>query len=238
MNTAEKQKIWESYKRHIELLAKVNNSYVYVMEYPNKYLYLSDNLSHFFESDLNELLLSHPEENIFAALIHPEDLQIQNSFQKKLMEFIQNQPVEKRKDFKYITELRGKNTAGAYIRIINQIQILELDENGNPWLIMGIADLSHHTTPLDNIKVQVVNFITGETFPLNKFEKKELVNFTPREKEVLLLIKAGMHSKEISDKLFVSIHTVNKHRQNIMQKMNADSILEAIEFARKSGLLD
>ena len=31
-----------------------------------------------------------------------------------------------------------------------------------------------------------------------------------------------MLSKEISDRLSVSIHTVNKHRQNIMQKMNAD----------------
>ena len=47
-----------------------------------------------------------------------------------------------------------------------------------------------------------------------------------------------MQSKEISDKLFVSIHTVNKHRQNIMQKMNADNIIAVIEYARKLGLLD
>jgi DNA-binding CsgD family transcriptional regulator len=182
--------------------------------------------------------LSPSEEDIFAARIHPEDLQIQNSFQMKLLEFIFNQPIETRKNFKYIAEFRGKNTAEEYVRIINQIQILELDENGNPWLIMGIADLSHNTAPLDTIKIQVVNYVTGETFPLIKFEEKELVEFTPREKEILHLIKSGMFSKEISDKLSVSIYTVNKHRQNIMQKMNANSILEAIEYARKLGLLD
>ena len=32
MNAAERQKIWESHKKHIELLAKVNNSYVYVVD--------------------------------------------------------------------------------------------------------------------------------------------------------------------------------------------------------------
>lgn len=39
-------------------------------------------------------------------------------------------------------------------------------------------------------------------------------------------------------KFAISIHTVNKHRQNMMQKMNADNIIEAIEYARKLGLLD
>ena len=47
-----------------------------------------------------------------------------------------------------------------------------------------------------------------------------------------------MLSKKISNKLSVSIHTVNKHRQNIMQKMNANNIIEAMEYARKLGLLD
>lgn len=52
------------------------------------------------------------------------------------------------------------------------------------------------------------------------------------------MVSKGMLSKEISDKLFLSIHTVNKHRQNIMQKMNTNNVLEAIDYARKLGLLD
>jgi len=52
------------------------------------------------------------------------------------------------------------------------------------------------------------------------------------------MIRKGMLSKEISDKLFLSIHTVNKHRQNIMQKMNTSNIIEALDYARKLGLTD
>lgn len=240
MNAAERQKIWESHKKHIELLAKVNNSYVYVVDNrKKKYIYMSGNLQHFLSADMDGLIQSHSEgEDFLAARIHPEDWQMLRAIYRKLLEFILNQPVEKRKDFKYITEFRGKNAEGEYVRVIMQQQILELDEDGNQWLTLGIADLSHNTTPLDSVKIQVVNFITGETFPLNMSEEKEPVEFTPREKEILQLIKSGMQSKEISDKLFVSIHTVNKHRQNIMQKMNADNIIAVIEYARKLGLLD
>lgn len=239
MDALEKQKIWESHKKHIELLARVNHSYVYVADCEKKkYLYMSDNLQQFFEADLDGLLQSHSEgDDLLEARIHPEDYKAIIAVHK-LMEFTLNQHIEKRKDFKHIFEFRGKNAEGEYVRLILQQQILELDESGSPWLLLGIGDLSPNTGPLDNLRIKVVNFTTGETLPFNTFEEKEFIELTQREKEILLLIKTGMLSKEISDKLSLSIHTVNKHRQNIMQKMNADNIIEAIDYVRKLGLLD
>lgn len=238
MNRAERDKIWESHKDHIELLAAVNNSYVFVGDIMQmKYLYMSQNLQQFFDVDLNDLLEFRPGgEDFLAARIHPDDYRVLSAA-NKVLEFTLDQPIEKRKDFKHIFEFRGKNADGDYVRLINQHQILELDENGDPWLLMGIADISPNTAPLE-VKVHTVNFITGETLHLNKVEEKELIELTRREKEVLLLIRSGMLSKEISDTLSVSIHTVNKHRQNIMRKMNAGNIIEALEYGRKLGLLD
>ena len=54
------------------------------------------------------------------------------------------------------------------------------------------------------------------------------VLLTPREREILALAKEGMFSKEISEKLNISIHTVNRHRQNILEKLQVDNIIEAI----------
>ena len=64
------------------------------------------------------------------------------------------------------------------------------------------------------------------------------IKLTKREIEILKLVNKGMFSKEISDNLSISVHTVNNHRQNILQKMNTDNVLEAINYARKLGLLD
>lgn len=238
MNAEKKQKIWEAHKRHIELLSKVNNSYVFVVEQHVKYLYLSDSYIRFFGYNPDTLEFQNKEETYFESRIHPEDLIALSNTQERLFEYLQTTQANKILEYKLVYEFRVLNSDNKYVRIISQHQVLEIDENGNPWLVMGIADLSPNTAPLDNIKIQVVNFITGKTLPLNKFEEKGLIEFTPREKEILLLIKSGMLSKEISSRLSVSIHTVNKHRQNIMQKMNADNIIEAIEYARKLGLLD
>lgn len=49
MNAERKQKIWEAHKKHIELIAKVNNSYVFVVEQHVKYLYLSGSYIRFLD---------------------------------------------------------------------------------------------------------------------------------------------------------------------------------------------
>lgn len=55
-----------------------------------------------------------------------------------------------------------------------------------------------------------------------------------REKEVLALIAEGYSSKQIADKLFISNHTVESHRKNLMEKFGASNmpvvIRKAIEY--------
>ena len=48
----------------------------------------------------------------------------------------------------------------------------------------------------------------------------------------------GVFSKEISNNLSISVHTVNNHRQNILQKMNTDNVVGANNLGRKLGLMD
>jgi DNA-binding NarL/FixJ family response regulator len=54
---------------------------------------------------------------------------------------------------------------------------------------------------------------------------------TEKEKEVLLLISEGLTSSEIGVKLNISKRTVDSHRQNIMQKMNLNSLPELIKYS-------
>lgn len=54
---------------------------------------------------------------------------------------------------------------------------------------------------------------------------------TEKEKEVLLLISEGLTSHEIADKLNISKRTVDSHRQNIMQKLNLNSLPELIRYS-------
>jgi len=58
-----------------------------------------------------------------------------------------------------------------------------------------------------------------------------------REKDVLNLICIGLTSKEVAEKLFISIKTVEVHRANILRKTNARNTAEIMIWAVKNNLI-
>ena len=64
------------------------------------------------------------------------------------------------------------------------------------------------------------------------------VKLTVREKEVLGLSAQGIPIKQIAPLLDLSVRTVEKHRSNIMGKMKATNIIEAIVIAQRNHLLN
>lgn len=66
----------------------------------------------------------------------------------------------------------------------------------------------------------------------------ELVQFTPREKEVLCLICEGRKAAEIADLLFISRRTVEGHWQKLLEKTSAPNVAALVVFAAKHGLLE
>lgn len=61
-------------------------------------------------------------------------------------------------------------------------------------------------------------------------------SLTPREIEIIKLIKAGMDTAKIAEKLFLSEETVKSHRKNIYFKLNINKVTELIAFADKNGI--
>lgn len=59
---------------------------------------------------------------------------------------------------------------------------------------------------------------------------------TRREKEILSLIAEGSTSQQIADKLFISPHTVDSHRKNLMEKFETNSIAVVIKLATEYKL--
>jgi len=60
---------------------------------------------------------------------------------------------------------------------------------------------------------------------------RQYAALTKREKEIIRFIANGASSKEIADSLFVSVHTVNTHRKNIIQKLDCKTFAAFLKFA-------
>ncbi|MEL6472448.1 MAG: response regulator [Pseudomonadota bacterium] len=63
-----------------------------------------------------------------------------------------------------------------------------------------------------------------------------LADLTPREREVLENLVQGLTNKGIADALGISTRTVEIHRANMMQKLQADSLSSALKIAFAAGL--
>ncbi len=79
--------------------------------------------------------------------------------------------------------------------------------------------------------------ITNAVFDLHSAEEQMHEFLTKRECEVLKLIASGLTNKQIANKLFITLKTVDTHRTRIMQKINLHSTADLTRYAIKSGLL-
>ncbi|MDE3088153.1 MAG: response regulator transcription factor [Chloroflexota bacterium] len=69
-------------------------------------------------------------------------------------------------------------------------------------------------------------------------EREAFDGLTDREQEVLKLIADGLTNQEIAERLTISVKTVERHRANIMGKLNLHSRTELVKYAIRKGLID
>lgn len=81
----------------------------------------------------------------------------------------------------------------------------------------------------------VLEVVLTETSPAES--ATETINLSPREIEIIQLIAEGMSSMEIANHLFLSHHTINSHRKNILRKLQIKSPAELIVKALDMGIV-
>jgi len=221
----------------LERMAEVENSSVTVLDlYQKKYIFLG---SRYIEPFDNAFIDHDPQDPFYySQFIHPDDLPIVMDSYKKAFDFFLSRPPEERKNYKLIQNFRQRDKYGTYLNLILQAVVLELDKKGNIWLILLLDDLLPDKISFDGVNRRLIDLKTGKICMFqNDFESNKKTILSRREIEVLGLVSKGFASKEIADKLFLSVNTVNNHRQNILEKVRASNTSEAVSYARNLGLL-
>lgn len=90
----------------------------------------------------------------------------------------------------------------------------------------------------DAVREKIFNSFTQNNPKLNKNIQVENPILSPRELEIVTLISLEYSGKEISDQLFISIHTVETHRKNIMKKLQTKNIIGLVKYALKNNLIN
>ena len=229
--------------RHIGVLAqmaRMSNSGVTIYDlYKRNHAFTSYNFPDLYAYDMERIRIE--DSDYFNSQLHPDDWA---QWTLNLMKFLHYifEPDRDKMRYKLILEYRIE-LGGKYVRVIEQIQALECDSQGNVWLALCLLDISPNQTSFTRMEARIFDMKTRQTiampdYPEYKVYEKDTPCLTNREKEILNLVREGFLSKEISDRLRISVHTVNTYRQRIIEKLDANNSQEAIRYAERLGLFD
>ena len=223
----------------LESLSIMQSSVISIFDLAQmEHVYLSPNFTELLGWDKNRV--AYPDNDYIDQRMHPDDLCQLKKVSDQLFSIILRVDPDWREQMKFIKVImdyrtQGKN--GSYVRVIEQHKLLELDQQGNAWLSMSVMDLSPDQDMNSLCRYRLVNTQTGELYHFPSLPTLGEQKLSFREQEILQLLAEGLISKQIADKLYISVNTVNTHRQRIIEKLSVSNTAEAVRYAGQLGLI-
>jgi hypothetical protein len=197
-----------------------------------KFLYASEQIRQMIGVNPAELNPMH-----FVEVTHPDDLG-RLGLLRALTFKVEKEVLETKKGSELASfSIRLRNPAGVYFNTLCQAYFFTCHiPCDKVYLLQVISNIDGFET-----KKKGYHHFLGKDLSYFRFPDKELLqigpDFSEREMEIINLIKSGLSSKQIADKLFLSVHTVNTHRRNILQECGKDNISNLIYELTEMGVL-
>ena len=196
-----------------------NKSYVYSAK-------LADELFIFQDEDVQEIE-SIWEEELFAKL-NSEDVLQKHLLELQFFQFIKTIPFEEHKDYCVVSRLRIADNPNQKALLHKMFYFTNATDKN-----VELALCLYHFDFLNSSLHHGMIINTANSAVIHQTEDGNRGFLSVREKEILKMIQDGKRSKEIAELLFISINTVNRHRQNILEKLRVGNMTEACVMAAK-----
>ena len=224
----------DEYKQIAALYARTENAVAVLsdMRANTSYIYygkVADKLQ-LAEPGTSTIIHSIWEKDILNR-IHPDDLHGKHLRELRFFHFLKGIPEKRRSDYYLSSQIRMCDAEGRYFPVLHRMFYVACQSNGSIWLALclynRLADYSNRHT--------IVNSADGNLILLGEIDGKELLS--EREKDILRLIQWGKKSRDIAETLSISINTVSRHRQNILEKLQVVNSVEAVRLAQELGVI-
>ena len=173
----------------------------------------------------------------FFEATHPDDMQRHSLSRAKLFKMAHDFFIAEKGTGLLSTNLRIRNGEGVYTNLLLQLFIFF---STIPYKSVFLLKVHTNIDWYKNLK-HGYHYYTGSNLSNFRFPDDELlklgVPFSDSEFEIIRLIESGMTSKQIAEKIFLSVHTVNTHRRNILIKSRKENISELIYELMEQGVL-
>ncbi len=179
---------------------------------------------------------------MFFECVHPEDIEVLlNQVLPDFANIVAEAAPEDKKNIQFQHNYRFKRKSGEFVNLLEQTYVLEIDDQGRGSAVLSNVILLNNTEQLPirwSAKILRNNSISETIFlKTHNVAEPKVKGITTRELDILRNLASGKTSKEIGNELFISRHTVDTHRRNLLSKLECRSVVELAQFAFKNGLL-
>lgn len=222
----------------LKAISKLCDMSYYIIDYYRKnFFYVSPNplfLSGYSQEEV--LKLGY---DFYGMCVPPEDLVFLFELNEAGFKFFYELPVERRDQATISYDFVLKNVNNNRLVMINhKLAPLLLTEDGNIWMAICLVTLSTKKSSGD-VHIIMQDDHTRYNFSREEklFKKIEVKKLTKKELEILNWVATGNCIDRISSSMNISTSTIKNHKTNILKKMQAENITEAVFNASKQGIL-
>lgn len=220
LNTEDFKNIAEAYTRTENCIAVLSD-----MQYDKSYIFSSKTS---LELGLNfhnsHVTIDSIWEEEMLKKIHPDDRMKKYVHELRFFRFLESVNIENRSEFSVFSKIRMQDKKGIYQWIRHRMFYFFSPYNRKLRFALCLYDIEWDQSALSS-RFLIINTVKGKVALEDKMDYNNILS--PREMEILKQIGEGLTSKEIADVLSISIHTVNRHRQNILEKLKVKNSVSA-----------
>ncbi|CCH52681.1 transcriptional regulator, LuxR family [Fibrisoma limi BUZ 3] len=191
----------------------------------HNYRFLSHNGAAFFGLPADEL-----HSKLFLdlfALIHPDDVDAYRRVIQKVDELLLGTEPTEINQYRFVMHYRLRR-GGTYLSLHEE----------RLFFANGIGQFESFALFKDVSAERLVNRVQLDWYRVDELGYRKLNSYVPtsadqgltgREIEIIRLIKEGLSSKEIAERLCISINTVRNHRSNLFRKTQARNVVDLVK---------
>jgi len=172
----------------------------------------------------------------FLESTHPDDLHRHNLGRTKIFKMAQDIFIAQNGSSLLSTNLRFRNSNGIYINTLVQcFMFYSVKPYRTVYIIQVVTNIEWFRHLNHGYHYYVGEGLSNFRYPDKKLLRTGNV-LSRREFEIVKLIAGGFKSSEIAEKMYLSLHTINTHRRNILKKTGNSNLSELITELKDKGI--
>lgn len=174
-------------------------------------------------------------------IVHPDDKDAFTQLYYLVLEGLMNMPTPVKNIGHFCISYRVQTGTGNYVKVLETNSIIASDEEKNiPLICLSQMSVVDKIDKSDKVKYYfLIRDENNSVAIMSEYLKQynPVVNiFSENEIKIIRLMRQGFTSQEIADKIFLSKHTIDKYRKNLLEKTGCANSAELLSHVDDIGI--